>query len=590
MTGEYTFPIRDTSVGLTAYRTGDNYGQAVSTAVQQSGDPANYVNLVDDGTDLANDGTTTNIQYNDNLIAEGQPVDVSNQNLVHITLKQVQPEPGQSLSGGQVQIVLSNPESARLFDKNGNLLTDLTATQSDGSYLAGLFSGNVDIYVEGLQADSDFSITYSYADASGTTQATTSIHLAIADLTATNSDGTAVSSLDTDEDMLLDLPAPSNSVSLAEAYGSADADAYRVQIAGLQTSQVQSLIVSSNVGDQFQDSLTATAGGVESSLPFVLADNGGQPLTAAQQSQILSTYDVNAIDPEPGLNGVTLRLKTGSDSFSRKVGEVTPVVIWVDTAKMPKGFDLQANQATINQMMSSAGFTSPVILLPMTYVGSAGTIGKLTGQGYQYYLGPTGGLVQVSSASLQQQLKAAAQQQQAIQQAREAILAHAQYQFAQSHLTPTFQDRVEEFQSLYGYYITHPFSGNTPAICKAGNAVAYLMTGAGLAGLAIVAAAPTAATVGGAALVGEGAAITGETTVVAEEVLAEGVLTTEAAAAAGSLGVGSTAVVAPGLGAGTYPALLINGTVYVARFHVLASELAGGISAVRRSFKSTEWQ
>ena len=69
MTGAYTFPIRDTSVGLTAYRTGGNYGQAVSATVQQSGDPANYVNLVDDGTDLANDGTTTNIQYNDQLIA-----------------------------------------------------------------------------------------------------------------------------------------------------------------------------------------------------------------------------------------------------------------------------------------------------------------------------------------------------------------------------------------------------------------------------------------------------------------------------------------------------------------------------------------
>ena len=99
MTGAYTFPIRDTSVGLTAYRTGGNYGQAVSTAVQQSGDPANYVNLVDDGTDLANDGTTTNIQYNDQLIADNKPVDVSNQNLAHITLKQVQPEPGTSLNG-----------------------------------------------------------------------------------------------------------------------------------------------------------------------------------------------------------------------------------------------------------------------------------------------------------------------------------------------------------------------------------------------------------------------------------------------------------------------------------------------------------
>ncbi|MDA1054788.1 MAG: hypothetical protein O3C40_30545 [Planctomycetota bacterium] len=39
--------------------------------------------------------------------------------------------------------------------------------------------------------------------------------------------------------------------------------------------------------------------------------------------------------------------------------------------------------------------------------------------------------------------------------------------------------------------------------------------------------------------------------------------------------VGSTAVVAPGLGAGTYPALVVNGTVYVARFHNIAWQLAG---------------
>ena len=46
-------------------------------------------------------------------------------------------------------------------------------------------------------------------------------------------------------------------------------------------------------------------------------------------------------------------------------------------------------------------------------------------------------------------------------------------------------------------------------------------------------------------------------------------------AAAGELGVGTTAVVAEGLGAGSYPALLINGTVYVGRFHEIAWQLAG---------------
>ena len=37
--------------------------------------------------------------------------------------------------------------------------------------------------------------------------------------------------------------------------------------------------------------------------------------------------------------------------------------------------------------------------------------------------------------------------------------------------------------------------------------------------------------------------------------------------------IGSTAVVSPGLGAGTYPALVIDGTVYVARFHNIAWQL-----------------
>ena len=70
--GNLTLTIRQTEVGMTAYRTGGNYGQAVSTADQKSNDPSNYVNLVDDETDLAGDGTTTDIQYNTNLIAQGE--------------------------------------------------------------------------------------------------------------------------------------------------------------------------------------------------------------------------------------------------------------------------------------------------------------------------------------------------------------------------------------------------------------------------------------------------------------------------------------------------------------------------------------
>jgi RHS repeat-associated protein len=78
---------------------------------------------------------------------------------------------------------------------------------------------------------------------------------------------------------------------------------------------------------------------------------------------------------------------------------------------------------------------------------------------------------------------------------------------------------------------------------------------------------------GGTVLGGGGTATSGAT-------IGTGVA--EAGVAAGgpaALGIGTTAVVGSGLGAGTYPALLINGVVYVHRFHVLALELAGGAAA-----------
>lgn len=63
------------------------------------------------------------------------------------------------------------------------------------------------------------------------------------------------------------------------------------------------------------------------------------------------------------------------------------------------------------------------------------------------------------------------------------------------------------------------------------------------------------------------------------------------------LGIGTQAVVAPGLGAGSYPGLLINGTVYVARFHEIAWQVAGraepivkyGIAIVDATGKVIGW-
>ena len=59
------------------------------------------------------------------------------------------------------------------------------------------------------------------------------------------------------------------------------------------------------------------------------------------------------------------------------------------------------------------------------------------------------------------------------------------------------------------------------------------------------------------------------------ESLLGGSLAGSGAGAASALGIGSQAVVQSGLGAGSWPAIMVNGQVYVARFHCIAWELAG---------------
>jgi len=63
-------------LGMTAYRTGGNYGTAVSEADRASGDPSNYVILVDDGYDQDPAGVQDNIDYNTGLINQGEAINV----------------------------------------------------------------------------------------------------------------------------------------------------------------------------------------------------------------------------------------------------------------------------------------------------------------------------------------------------------------------------------------------------------------------------------------------------------------------------------------------------------------------------------
>ena len=325
LSGSHTYEIRNPTVGLTAYRTGGNYGVAVSDADARSGDPSNYVILVDDSTDQAPDGTTTDIDYNSGLITQGSPVNLTDHDFARITLAQLQSPnpPGRTLSG-TISLVLSNSASARIFDSSGHELTgsDLTATIGGSGYLAGLANGSVDVYIEGLQADPDFSLTYNYVDSHEITEASASVHMAIADISVVDINGSPMPFLSGTTDDLLGMLDAKGTNSMLDADQSLQATEYKTRIDGLNTGQIQGVRVTSDAGGYYDDTLVDCGSGAESTLFAVLDDENGSPLSAVQQGEILSDLNVHALaipDPE------TITITSGKDSQS-KVVTVKPTI------------------------------------------------------------------------------------------------------------------------------------------------------------------------------------------------------------------------------------------------------------------------
>jgi hypothetical protein len=175
---------------LVARRTGDNQGEAVTDQVKNSGDPSQYTVLVDDYY-VQSDGTPA-LDSDTADIPDGSGDGDSD--LAQITLNQLP----SGMTDGYVQIVLSDPTAVRLFESDGSLLYDddttgtapLTLDLSDPSgYLAGLQSGAVNVWLEGVHANTDFSFTVLYEDSQGDVIDSDSVHMTIADWTFVDYDG-----------------------------------------------------------------------------------------------------------------------------------------------------------------------------------------------------------------------------------------------------------------------------------------------------------------------------------------------------------------------------------------------------------------
>ena len=294
------------SIGLTAYRTGGDYDQAVSQADQQSGDPSNYVIPVDDGPDPAGDGSY--IDYNNTLIMNGEPVDVGNQNFARIRLDAFGPI--SSTMGGTISLTLSDensgwcPDSVRLFGTDGQALTasDLNTTVGGSGYLAAIADGSVqclDVYVEGLQADNDLTFTYKYTASSGE-DVSTSVHMTVADLTAVDADGEKLTGVFYNE-QLSNMLHPASAGAAETASESLDWDEFKAMIGGLPSNQVSQLEIASSTGGSYTDSLTGAINvdtgvtGSESSTFGLILGDPTHVLNGGSISDIDSTFGVNAL-------------------------------------------------------------------------------------------------------------------------------------------------------------------------------------------------------------------------------------------------------------------------------------------------------
>jgi hypothetical protein len=283
-------------VSLVPYRTGENFGQPVSESIIQSQDPSQYVILTNNNYDEHPDGSAKD--YDDDTALIGTDKD-----LARITLKQIP----SSFNLGTLTVApnyLSNAP-VRLFKSDGTELigADRSLDLSNPTgYLAGLRSGNVDVWVEGLGADPDYNFNVSYSTPSGRQVGVSIVHIDIADLEFVGKTGYPVAPTvsTVSEQTLTDIVSGDPFAPTIP-----DADFFSLQMNGVASRSLGSVDLESadNPSDTTSVSLsnrgvsTSTGSILESStsmLLYALAD-GADVLTTTQKQQVGAALGVNAI-------------------------------------------------------------------------------------------------------------------------------------------------------------------------------------------------------------------------------------------------------------------------------------------------------
>ncbi len=347
------FRFTPDSLNLTAHRTGDYQGQVVSNDTKTSGDPSKYVMLTDnnytqaDGTPALSSTTaeipgvgvqklTTGSQQSNFAQSSAVSMSSGDNDLAQITLGQLPQGVGQ----GKLKIVLSDPTAVRLFKPDGSLLYEggktsdgvLTLDLSNPSgYLAGLQSGSVDLWLEGVHKVPNFDFAILYEDAKGRIVGSDDIHMVIADWTFRSHDGQAIGDVmpiwseDLINDATLGVSSP--------ATQSSDNTLYKNLIEGLPDSLTKQLNVQAvgNSSGGYIDNLVANPGQSVSKIfqsLYAPSDDYGNvlqyPITSDQLTAVQALLNINLLAGPTAES--TLLLGPGdnpTDKFTRGLSTAT---------------------------------------------------------------------------------------------------------------------------------------------------------------------------------------------------------------------------------------------------------------------------
>lgn len=312
-------------VDLIAHRAGGKLGEEILEQIEDGADSSQYLILTNNDYEEGLENGERDFFNAAAAIPSGGEQD---DDLAKFTLQKLT----SGINEGTVQIVLSDHRAARLFKSDGSLLyvhresndplydpavNSLAALQfslSGSGDLSGLGGSDVEVWLEGLGKNSDFSFAVVYRDANNQQISRDDVHMLIAEWTFIDADGSesdGVANIWKD-----DLVGTANGDE--EAAPVQDSEKFKIRIDGLPTGEITQLRVSSvsNPSDYYDDEFNASAGITESrDFAVLYYSPAGDLLTSTERDAVRANLGLNAVHNQAGQGVVTTQ---GGDEQKRQ--------------------------------------------------------------------------------------------------------------------------------------------------------------------------------------------------------------------------------------------------------------------------------